>query len=119
MKVAPNRDMAIFHGSLQLSVPDQPRGQRMAIDAFLRSPGEQQEDNAVGMSLAMEPAPGETGQCSPDQPGGRSRKADPQRVHAGDGAARPQVTRAASAIGCCKMTQFKERRHEPGTNPTV
>src|SRR5579864_8917410 len=34
--VPPNRHMAIFHGALQLSVPDKPRGQRMPIDAFLR-----------------------------------------------------------------------------------
>jgi two-component system CheB/CheR fusion protein len=30
--IPPNRDMAIFHGKLQLSVPNEPRGQRMPID---------------------------------------------------------------------------------------
>ena len=40
--IPPNRDMAIFHGALQLSVPEQPRGHRMPIDAFLRSLAEDQ-----------------------------------------------------------------------------
>lgn len=34
--IPPNPDMAIFHGVLQLNVPDQRRRQRMPIDAFLR-----------------------------------------------------------------------------------
>ncbi len=50
--VPPNRDMAIFHGVLQLSVPDVPRGQRMPIDAFLRSLAEDQGDRAVGIILS-------------------------------------------------------------------
>ena len=33
--IPPNRDMVIFHGKLQLSVPTEPRGQRMPIDAFI------------------------------------------------------------------------------------
>jgi two-component system, chemotaxis family, CheB/CheR fusion protein len=45
----PNRDMAIFHGVLQLSVPEQPRGLRMPIDAFLRSLAEDQAENAIGI----------------------------------------------------------------------
>ena len=50
--VPPNRHMAIFHGALQLSVPDKPRGQRMPIDAFLRSLAEDQEDSAIGVILS-------------------------------------------------------------------
>jgi two-component system CheB/CheR fusion protein len=50
--VPPNRQMAIFHGALQLSVPDLPRGQRMPIDAFLRSLAEDQEDRAIGVILS-------------------------------------------------------------------
>src|SRR5216684_1195911 len=50
--VPPNRHMAIFHGALQLSVPDVPRGQRMPIDAFLRSLAEDQEDRAIGIILS-------------------------------------------------------------------
>jgi two-component system CheB/CheR fusion protein len=50
--IPPNRDMAIFHGKLQLSVPNEPRGQRMPIDAFLRSLAEDQQENAVGIILS-------------------------------------------------------------------
>jgi two-component system CheB/CheR fusion protein len=48
----PNRDMSIFHGVLLLSLPDVPRGQRMPIDAFLRSLAEDQGANAVGIILS-------------------------------------------------------------------
>ena len=50
--IPPNRDMALFHGALQLSVPEQPRGQRMPIDAFLRSLAEDQGEMAVGIVLS-------------------------------------------------------------------
>ena len=50
--IPPNRDMAIFHGVLQLSVPDVPRGQRMPIDAFLRSLAQDQGEGAVGIILS-------------------------------------------------------------------
>jgi two-component system, chemotaxis family, CheB/CheR fusion protein len=50
--IPPNRDMAIFHGKLQLSLPNEPRGQRMPIDAFLRSLAEDREAKAVGIILS-------------------------------------------------------------------
>jgi len=50
--IPPNRDMAIFHGVLQLSVPEAPRGQRMPIDAFLRSLAEDSGENAIGIVLS-------------------------------------------------------------------
>ncbi len=50
--IPPNRDMAIFHRVLQLSAPDQPRGQRMPIDAFFRSLAEDQGEHAVGIVLS-------------------------------------------------------------------
>ncbi len=50
--IPPNRDMAIFHGKLQLSIPNEPRGQRMPIDAFLRSLAEDQQENAIGIILS-------------------------------------------------------------------
>ena len=50
--IPPNRDMAIFHGALQLSVPEQPRGHRMPIDAFLRSLAEDQGEQAIGVILS-------------------------------------------------------------------
>jgi len=50
--IPPNRDMSIFHGVLQLSVPEQPRGQRMPIDAFLRSLADDHGENATGIILS-------------------------------------------------------------------
>ena len=50
--IPPNRDLAVFHGMLQLSVPELPRGQRMPIDAFLRSLAEDQGERAVGILLS-------------------------------------------------------------------
>ena len=50
--IPPNRDMAIFHSVLQLSEPEQPRGLRMPIDAFLRSLAEDQGENAIGVILS-------------------------------------------------------------------
>jgi two-component system CheB/CheR fusion protein len=50
--IPPNRDMTLFHGRLQLSLPEQPRGQRMPIDAFLRSLAEDQGERAVGIILS-------------------------------------------------------------------
>jgi two-component system CheB/CheR fusion protein len=48
----PNREMAIFHGALQLSAPELPRGQRMVIDSFLRSLAEDQGEKAIGIILS-------------------------------------------------------------------
>lgn len=50
--VPPNRDIAIFHGALHLTVPKLPRGQRMPIDAFLRSLADDRGDRAVGVILS-------------------------------------------------------------------
>jgi len=50
--IPPNRDLSIFHGKLQLSSPDMPRGQRMVIDVFLRSLAEDQGENAIGIILS-------------------------------------------------------------------
>ena len=50
--IPPNRDLAIFHGNLQLAMPEEPRGQRMPIDAFLRSLAEDQQNLAIGIILS-------------------------------------------------------------------
>lgn len=50
--IPPNCEMSIFHGKLQLSAPDMPRGQRMVIDAFMRSLAEDQGENAIGIVLS-------------------------------------------------------------------
>lgn len=50
--IPPNRDLAIFHGKLQLNVPSEPRGQRMPIDAFMRSLADDQGEASVGIILS-------------------------------------------------------------------
>ena len=50
--IPPNRDMTIFHGTLQLSVPNEPHGQRMPIDAFLRSLADDRQEKAIGIILS-------------------------------------------------------------------
>lgn len=50
--IPPNRDMTIIHGALQLSLPKVQRGQRMPIDAFLRSLAEDQSEKANGIILS-------------------------------------------------------------------
>ncbi|MBS1226964.1 MAG: SAM-dependent methyltransferase [Proteobacteria bacterium] len=50
--IPPNREMAIFHATLQLSTPATPRGQRLPIDDFLISLADDQGPRAVGIILS-------------------------------------------------------------------
>ena len=50
--IPPNREMVIFRGALQLSVPEKAHGPRMPIDAFLRALAEDQGERAVGIILS-------------------------------------------------------------------
>lgn len=50
--IPPNREMAILNGVLQVSEPTQARGQRMPIDAFLRSLADDQAEHAIGIILS-------------------------------------------------------------------
>ena len=50
--IPPGRDMAIFHGTLQLSVPEQVRGMRLPIDSFFRSLAEDQGERAICVILS-------------------------------------------------------------------
>ncbi len=50
--IPPNRDMALFHGALQLMVPDEKHGLRMPIDSFLRSLAEEQGERAIAVILS-------------------------------------------------------------------
>ena len=50
--IPPNREMTIFHGAIQLSVPEAARGQRMPIDSFLRSLAEDQGEKAICVILS-------------------------------------------------------------------
>jgi two-component system CheB/CheR fusion protein len=50
--IPPNRDLAIFHGILQLSMPVQPHAQRLPIDTFFRSLADDMGVRAVGIILS-------------------------------------------------------------------
>ncbi|MEO7344649.1 MAG: chemotaxis protein CheB, partial [Methylotenera sp.] len=50
--IPPNRDMAIFNGKLQLSIPDEPHAQRLPINQFFRSLAQDQGKNAIGIILS-------------------------------------------------------------------
>jgi len=75
--IPPNRDMDISNGKLQLSVPSAPRGQRMPIDAFLRSLAEDQSDYAIGIILSGTGSDGTLGLRAIVGAGGISLVQDP------------------------------------------
>lgn len=50
--IPPNREMAVINATLQLAMPDQPRGKRMPIDHFLLSLAKDQGDQAIGVILS-------------------------------------------------------------------
>jgi len=50
--IPPNRNMTIFHGKLQLSIPFESHAPHLPIDEFLRSLAEDQGDNAIGIILS-------------------------------------------------------------------
>lgn len=76
--IPPNRDMAIFHGTLQLSLPEVPRGHRMPVDAFLRSLAEDQAEKAVGIVMSGTGTDGTEGLRAILGAGGLALVQDPQ-----------------------------------------
>ena len=50
--IAPNRDMALINGKLQLLEPAEPRGRRLPIDFFFRSLAQDQHERAIGIVLS-------------------------------------------------------------------
>ena len=50
--IPPNKNLSIFHGSLQLSELDRTAGTRMPIDFFMRSLAEDQGDRSVAVILS-------------------------------------------------------------------
>ncbi len=48
----PNKEMSIYHGTLNLDAPKMAHGLRMPIDAFFRSLAEDQGDVAIGIILS-------------------------------------------------------------------
>ncbi len=50
--IPPNRDMTIFHGTINLETPAKTRGLRMPIDSFFHSLAEDQGELAIGIILS-------------------------------------------------------------------
>jgi len=50
--IPPGKDMSIFHGALNLSVPELARGLRLPIDSFFRSLAEDQGERAICVILS-------------------------------------------------------------------
>jgi two-component system CheB/CheR fusion protein len=50
--IPPAKDMAIFHGAINLSVPELARGLRLPIDSFFRSLAEDQGERAICVILS-------------------------------------------------------------------
>jgi len=75
--IPPNREMTIFHGALQLSVPSQARGMRMPIDTFLRSLAEDVGEKAIAVILSGSGTDGTLGIRAVQGAGGVSFIQDP------------------------------------------
>jgi len=50
--IPPNKDMSIFHGTLHLFEPAEPRGLRLPIDFFFRSMADDQQERSIGVILS-------------------------------------------------------------------
>lgn len=75
--IPPNRDLTIFHGILQLSVPSPARVMRMPIDTFLRSLAEDAGEKAMAVILSGSGTDGTLGLRSVLGAGGASFVQDP------------------------------------------
>jgi len=76
--IPPNREMAIFHGRIQLSKPVTIHGQRMKIDLFFRSLAEEQGDKAIGIVLSGTGTDGTLGLRAIQGTGGLTFVQDPK-----------------------------------------
>ena len=50
--IPPNKDMSIFHGTLHLFAPAEPRGLRLPIDYFFRSLADDKQEQSMGVVLS-------------------------------------------------------------------
>ena len=50
--IPPNKNMSIFHGTLRLFEPAEPRGLRLPIDFFFRSLADDQQEQSIGVILS-------------------------------------------------------------------
>jgi len=76
--IPPNRDMAILHGTVRLSLPSEPRGHRMPVDTLLRSLAEDLGENAIGVILSGNGTDGMLGMRAIFSAGGLCFAQDPQ-----------------------------------------
>jgi two-component system CheB/CheR fusion protein len=75
--IPPNKDMAIFHGTLNLSVPEKARGLRLPIDSFFRSLAEDQGERAICVILSGSGSDGTLGLRAIHGAGGASFVQEP------------------------------------------
>ena len=75
--IPPNRNLAIFHKALQLSMPADPRGLRMPIDFFFRSLAEDHGEKAICIILSGTGSDGTLGLRAINGAGGMSMVQDP------------------------------------------
>ena len=75
--IPPNKDMAIFHGALQLSAPEHSRGMRLPIDSFFRSLADEQGERAICVILSGSGSDGTLGLRAIHGIGGVSFVQDP------------------------------------------
>ncbi len=104
--IPPNEYLSISGHSLHLSPPTEPRSLRMAIDFFLRSLAESQQENAVGVILSGSGTDGTLGLREIKAAGGMTMVQDPQTAQH-DG-----MPRSAIATGCVDYIVPLERMAE-------
>lgn len=75
--IPPNRDLAIFHKTLHLSLPTDPRGLRMPIDFFFRSLAEDQGEKAICIIMSGTGSDGTLGLRAISGAGGMTMVQDP------------------------------------------
>ena len=117
--IPPNRDMAIFHGVLQLSVPEKPRGLRMPIDAFLRSLADDQGERSIGIVLSGTGTDGTLGLRAILGAGGVSLVQEPSSAkydgmpQSAINAGYATLTLPADKMGAALMTDIRSLNHTP------
>jgi two-component system, chemotaxis family, CheB/CheR fusion protein len=76
--IPPNRNMALFNGTLQLLEPAQPHGQRLPIDFFFRSLAEDQRERAICIVLSGSGSDGSQGVKAVKTAGGMAMAQAPE-----------------------------------------
>ncbi len=92
--IPPNKDLALFHGTLCLIDTDSPHGFRLPIDYFFRSLAEDQQDKAIGIVLSGTGTDGSLGVKAIKEAGGMTMAQE------GDSAKFNNMPRSAIATGC-------------------